>query len=284
MTTSGECGPNQRCCRDCGKVILERTEICPGCGCRQTGVPPVGGRTNTNAPYIPLSTEMFTGALFSVVALFFLHFYFVANWTGMLFGGSPFYEWGKYLVMGTFIGSVLWTGSSLVVSAVGAREPKVLLTARGVIQGAVMVPIAAYLEPSYLHAEASLEIAALFALLGGGYAFWLSLPASQRLLRGLRAGVSAGVTVIGHSTPVRPVMSVLREFFLQVSGLIFLFFSASVVVTFHHEYQKYATHQEGLHRVVLAGVIGAMFLCFGLGSFGLARRMRSKPNTLQTRT
>ncbi len=33
-------GPNQKYCRDCGKVIMERAEICPGCGCRQSETPP----------------------------------------------------------------------------------------------------------------------------------------------------------------------------------------------------------------------------------------------------
>ncbi len=33
-------GPNQKYCRDCGKLIMERAEICPGCGCRQSGIPP----------------------------------------------------------------------------------------------------------------------------------------------------------------------------------------------------------------------------------------------------
>ncbi len=32
-------GPNQKYCRDCGKLIMERAEICPGCGCRQSGIP-----------------------------------------------------------------------------------------------------------------------------------------------------------------------------------------------------------------------------------------------------
>lgn len=28
-------GENQKYCTDCGKLILARAEICPGCGCRQ---------------------------------------------------------------------------------------------------------------------------------------------------------------------------------------------------------------------------------------------------------
>jgi uncharacterized membrane protein YvbJ len=37
MTTAVGCGSDQRYCRDCGKVVMERAEICHGCGCRQTG-------------------------------------------------------------------------------------------------------------------------------------------------------------------------------------------------------------------------------------------------------
>jgi hypothetical protein len=34
-------GPNEKYCMDCGKLILLRAEICPGCGCRQQVYPPV---------------------------------------------------------------------------------------------------------------------------------------------------------------------------------------------------------------------------------------------------
>ena len=37
MTASACIAPNEKYCTDCGKVILRRAEICPGCGCRQMG-------------------------------------------------------------------------------------------------------------------------------------------------------------------------------------------------------------------------------------------------------
>jgi hypothetical protein len=70
-------------------------------------------------------------------------------------------------------------------------------------------------------------------------------------------------------------MSTLHVLFLEVSGLIFICFSVMIVSAFFREYRKYATHQVGLERVVLAGAIGSMFLYFGLSSFWRARRKRS---------
>jgi hypothetical protein len=35
-------------------------------------------------------------------------------------------------------------------------------------------------------------------------------------------------------------------------------------------------HQVGVHRVILAGAVGTMFLYFGLSSFWRARRKRSR--------
>jgi hypothetical protein len=39
-------GQDQKFCMDCGKVILRRAEICPGCGCRQLP-------TTANTPFNP---------------------------------------------------------------------------------------------------------------------------------------------------------------------------------------------------------------------------------------
>jgi hypothetical protein len=90
---------------------------------------------------------------------------------------------------------------------------------------------------------------------------------NQRIVRGFRSGANAFfVSVTGT----------LRQLFLEVSGLIFLCFSAIIVSVFVREYRKYATHQVGPERVVLAGAIGAMFLYFGLSSFWRTRRKRSR--------
>jgi len=90
---------------------------------------------------------------------------------------------------------------------------------------------------------------------------------NQRVLRGIRSGTAA---FMGSA------MGALRVLCLEVSGLLFLCFTAIIVSAFLREYRKYQTHQVGLERVVLAGVIGTLFLYFGLSSFWRARRKRSR--------
>ncbi|MDR3762563.1 MAG: hypothetical protein P4M01_00555 [Acidobacteriota bacterium] len=68
----------------------------------------------------------------------------------------------------------------------------------------------------------------------------------------------------------------LRVLFLELSGLLFLLFSISIVVAFFREYHQYEQHHGSLERVVLAGAVGAMFLYFGVSSFWRARRRRSR--------
>jgi hypothetical protein len=99
-----------------------------------------------------------------------------------------------------------------------------------------------------------------------------------RLLRGkpgrnkkLFGGVQAGVSGF-----LKPVMAALRVLFLEVSGVMFLFFSLSVAAAFFREYKKYAMHEVGWERLALAGAVGGMFLYFGVSSFWQARRKRSK--------
>jgi type VI protein secretion system component VasK len=72
------------------------------------------------------------------------------------------------------------------------------------------------------------------------------------------------------------VAGTLRVLFLEVSGFVFISFTVIIVSAFFREYRKYELHQVGLERVLLAGVIGAMFLYFGLSSFWRARRKRSR--------
>jgi hypothetical protein len=90
---------------------------------------------------------------------------------------------------------------------------------------------------------------------------------NKRYLRGLRAGWS----VFFQSAKVT-----LRVLFLELSGVTFLTFTLVIVGAFVREYRKYAMHQVGLERVVLAGAISAMFFYFGLSSFWRARRKRSR--------
>jgi hypothetical protein len=90
---------------------------------------------------------------------------------------------------------------------------------------------------------------------------------NQRILRGVRLGAAA---FLGSA------LGTLRVLFLEVSGFIFLCFTVIIVSAFLREYRKYAMHQVGLERVILAGAVGSMFLYFGLSSFWRARRKRSR--------
>lgn len=109
---------------------------------------------------------------------------------------------------------------------------------------------------------------ALGARAGRAYRILRGTPGrNKRLLRGIQAGVSGFVG---------PLRNVLRVLFLEVSGLIFLFLSLTVVSASIREYRKYAMHEIGPGRVILAGAIGAMFLYFGVSQFWRAHRRRSK--------
>jgi hypothetical protein len=90
---------------------------------------------------------------------------------------------------------------------------------------------------------------------------------NRRIFGGLRSGGAAFL---------KSVLATLHVLFLEVSGLIFLVFSAAIVGEFIREYKKFELHQVGPERVVLAGVVGTMFLYFGLSSFWRARRKRSR--------
>ena len=90
---------------------------------------------------------------------------------------------------------------------------------------------------------------------------------NQRLLRGLQAGVS------GFAGPLR---NVLRVLFLEVSGFVFLIISLAMAVTFIRECKRFAMHETGVGRVILAGAVSAMFLYFGVSSFWRARRRQAK--------
>lgn len=90
---------------------------------------------------------------------------------------------------------------------------------------------------------------------------------NRRIFGGLRSGAAVFF---------KSVMATLHVLFLEVSGLIFLFFSLALVGEFYREYKRYALHHVEVHRVILAGAVAAMFLYFGLSSFWRARRKRSR--------
>jgi hypothetical protein len=87
--------------------------------------------------------------------------------------------------------------------------------------------------------------------------------------RRIFSGIRSGAAVFFKSA-----LATLHVLFLEVSGLIFLTFSLALVGEFVREYRKYATHQIGPQRVILAGAVGATFLYYGVSSFWRARRRR----------
>ena len=70
MDTAVARGPNQKYCRDCGKLIMERAEICPGCGCRQSETPPFPNQS-ARAFILP-SLDTVTGPMIMLLCLNFL--------------------------------------------------------------------------------------------------------------------------------------------------------------------------------------------------------------------
>jgi hypothetical protein len=110
--------------------------------------------------------------------------------------------------------------------------------------------------------------AALGSRAGSGWRVLKGEPGrNQRIMRGVRSGTAAFLTT---------VLGTLKVLFLEVSGFIFLCFTAIIVGAFVREYRKYAMHQVGVERVILAGALSTMFLYFGMSSFWRARRKRSR--------
>lgn len=89
---------------------------------------------------------------------------------------------------------------------------------------------------------------------------------NRRYFRGIISGAGAFFNALSTA---------MRVLFLELSGLIFLLFSITIVGAFFREYRHYEQSHVGLDRVVLAGVVGVLFLYFGVSSFWRARRKRS---------
>jgi RNA polymerase subunit RPABC4/transcription elongation factor Spt4 len=64
--------PHEKFCRDCGRLILERAEICPSCGCRQA--PPLQFSNSPSCQSQPLlaAADPIAGRMGVVLALNFL--------------------------------------------------------------------------------------------------------------------------------------------------------------------------------------------------------------------
>jgi hypothetical protein len=90
---------------------------------------------------------------------------------------------------------------------------------------------------------------------------------NKRYVRGFRSGAAVFF---------QSAKGTLRVLFLELSGVMFLCFMVIIVSAFIREYRKFATHQVGLERVLLAGAVSVMFFYFGLSSFWRARRKKSR--------
>jgi hypothetical protein len=88
-------GKDQKYCMDCGKIILRRAEICPGCGCRQTAASAVPQSASRSFPgySTPASKELqgsFVAQMAMLLALNFL-------WNGLgnlALGDKRGWAWG----------------------------------------------------------------------------------------------------------------------------------------------------------------------------------------------
>ena len=69
---------------------------------------------------------------------------------------------------------------------------------------------------------------------------------------------------------------ILHTLFLEVTGVLFLFLTAMFVMGFVREYNKYATGQGSVFRLVVVGFFGLLLVWYGLTSFWRARRRRSR--------
>jgi hypothetical protein len=96
--------PTEKYCTDCGKVILRRAEICPGCGCRQMAAP-----SSFGVPSMPSNAG-------KVVALI------IGNilWNGLgnlIIGDSRGWKWGSLNWL-LFIPSLFTLGIPCVIGCI----------------------------------------------------------------------------------------------------------------------------------------------------------------------
>ncbi len=144
---------DQRYCRDCGKVISERAEICVGCGCRQRQPQQVVSAQPPVAQLPPLAADPLTGRMVMLVG---------ANmvWPGLgnlLIGDSSGWAYGiiywLIIVIGIFtfgIPNLLYwiitcfTGREFLKRQLpSSPQPTPAITpAESLLQAATMPPIA----------------------------------------------------------------------------------------------------------------------------------------------
>ncbi len=85
----------------------------------------------------------------------------------------------------------------------------------------------------------------------------------KKILTGLFAGGSSFFVTLGR---------VARALFLQVTGFLFLIFSAVLGEKTWHEYRAYTATHASPQRFYLAAFFFVLFVYFGLSSFWRARK------------
>ena len=99
--------------------------------------------------------------------------------------------------------------------------------------------------------------------------------AMARVAGRTRQGRLAGAVLRGVQATAQSFLRVLHLLFLEVTGALFLWIALVGGVASWREYQNMQGHPEFRYKFVVAALFTAMFLWFGLTSFGRARRKKS---------
>jgi hypothetical protein len=78
------------------------------------------------------------------------------------------------------------------------------------------------------------------------------------------------------ATTARTFGHVIRQLWLEVTGLVFLVMAASGGIALAHEYSKYQSGHAGLGRVMVAVCFTVTFAWFGVSSFWRVKKSGAK--------
>jgi hypothetical protein len=116
-------GQDKKYCMDCGKVILRRAELCPGCGCRQVSAPDTRQKSFRRVPRVPIVSgpqpELQSAFVKQMAILLALNFL----WNGLgnlAIGDKRGWSWGfaNWIVIGISI-FTLWIPAILFFAYCG---------------------------------------------------------------------------------------------------------------------------------------------------------------------